>query len=156
MTTRKRGMRRKCFGAVAVLSWAALSLLWARVILLQSPLLPPLSFAELLGDVPSSTHPQRFIVMVFKETSLLLTAFALLGLYMAILAYRSGARKSSLVATGLCAVAVAISLVPVAQAWKDASAEGVSLSLPEYFAGPAYAGDRSPETVTYARQGGEE
>jgi acetyl esterase/lipase len=156
MTTRTRALGRKWFGAVAVLSWATLGLLWAQVILLQSPLLPPLSFAELLGDVPSSTHPQRFIVMVFKETSLLLTAFALLGLFVAALAYRAGARKSSLVAAGLCAVAVAISLVPVAQAWKDASAEGVALSLPGYFAGPAYAGNHSPETVTYARPGGEE
>jgi acetyl esterase len=156
MTTRTRALGRKWFGAVAVFSWAILSLLWAQVILLQNPLLPPLWFAELLGDVPSSTHPQRFIVMVFKETSLLLTAFALLGLSMAALAHRAGARKSSLVATGLCAVAVAISLVPVAQAWKYASAEDVSLSLPEYFAGPAYAGVRSPETVTYARPGGEE
>lgn len=33
-------------------------------------------FAELLGDVPSSTHPQRFIVMIFKETSLLLSLAA--------------------------------------------------------------------------------
>ncbi|MDQ3435780.1 MAG: alpha/beta hydrolase [Actinomycetota bacterium] len=149
-------MRRKWFGAAAVLSWATLGLLWAQVILLPNPLLPPPLFAELLGDVPSSTHPQRFIVMLFKETSLILTAFALFGLFMATLAHRAGARKSSLVAAGLCAATVAVSLMPVAQAWKDASAEGVSLSLPGYFAGPAFAADRSPETVTYARPGGEE
>ena len=156
MTTRNRATRRKWFGAVTVLSWAALSLLWAQVILLQNPLLPPLSFAEVLGDVPSSTHPQRFIVMVFKETSLLLTAFAFFGLFMGALAYRTGVRKSSLVAAGLCTVTLAISLVPVAQAWDYASAEDISLSLPAYFASPAYAGYRSPETVTYARPGGEE
>ncbi|MBA3952807.1 MAG: alpha/beta hydrolase [Rubrobacter sp.] len=149
-------MRRKWFGAAAVLSWATLGLLWAQVILLPNPLLPPPLFAELLGDVPSSTHPQRFVVMLFKETSLLLTAFALFGLFMAALAHRAGAPKSSLVAAGLCAATVAVSLMPVAQAWKDASAEGVSLSLPGYFAGPAFAADRSPETVTYARPGGEE
>ena len=156
MATHKRAVRRKWFGAAAVLSWATLGLLWAQVILLPNPLLPPPLFAELLGDVPSSTHPRRFIVMLFKETSLILTAFALFGLFMATLAHRAGARKSSLVAAGLCAATVAVSLMPVAQAWKDASAEGVSLSLPGYFAGPAFAADRSPETVTYARPGGEE
>ena len=156
MATHKRAVRRKWFGAAAVLSWATLGLLWAQVILLPNPLLPPPLFAELLGDVPSSTHPQRFIVMLFKETSLILTAFALFGLFMAALAHRAGAPKSSLVAAGLCAATVAVSLMPVAQAWKDASAEGVSLSLPGYFAGPAFAADRSPETVTYARPGGEE
>ncbi len=156
MTTHKRAVRRKWFCAAAVLSWATLGLLWAQVILLPNPLLPPPLFAELLGDVPSSTHPQRFIVMLFKETSLLLTAFALFGLFMAVLAHRADARKSSLVAAGLCAATVAFSLVPLAQAWKDASAEGVSLSLPGYFADPAFAGDRSPETVTYARLEGEE
>jgi acetyl esterase/lipase len=156
MTTNKRVVRRKWFCAAAVLSWATLGLLWAQVILLPNPLLPPPLFAELLGNVPSSTHPQRFIVMIFKEMSVLLTAFALCGLFMAALAHRSGARKSSLVATVLCAATVAVSLVPVAQAWKAASAENVSLSLLGYFAGPVFAADWSPETVTYARPGGEE
>jgi acetyl esterase/lipase len=149
-------VRRKWFGTAAVILWAALGLLWAQVILLPNPLLPPPSLAELLGNVPSSTHPQRFIVMIFKEMSLLLTAFALFGLFTAALAHRSGIRKSSLVASVLCAATVAVSLVPVAQAWKEASAEDVSLSLLGYFAGPAFAADRSPEIVTYARPGGEE
>jgi hypothetical protein len=74
MTTNERVAWRKWFGAAAVLSWATLGLLWAQVILLPKPLLPPPLFAELLGNVPSSTHPQRFIVMIFKEMSLLLTA----------------------------------------------------------------------------------
>src|SRR5215217_8163099 len=156
MTTHKRAVRRKRFCAAVVLSWATLGLLWAQVILLPNPLLPPPLLAELLGDVPSSTHPQRFIVMLFEETSLLLTAFALFGLFMAALAHRADARKSSLVAAGLCAATIAVSLMPVAQAWKVASAEGVSLSLPGYFAGPAFAGEHAPETVTYARPGGEE
>jgi acetyl esterase/lipase len=143
-------------GAVAVLVWATLGLLWAQVILLPNPLLPPPPVAGLLGDVPPSTRPQRFVVMLFKETSLLLTAFSLFGLLMAKLVHRSGARQSSLIAAGLCAVALAASLVPVAQAWKVASVEGVSLSLPGYFAGPAFAGERPPETVTYARHGGQE
>jgi acetyl esterase/lipase len=151
-----RGAVGRWTGAVAVLAWAIVGLLWAQAILLPNPLHPPTPIAGLLGDVPASTHPQRFVVMIFKETSLLLTAFALFGLLMAALAHRGGARKSSLVAAGLCAVALAASLVPVAQAWKVASAEGVSLSLPGYFAGPAFAGDHPPETVTYARPGGEE
>jgi acetyl esterase len=151
-----KGAVGRCTGAVAVLAWATFGLLWAQVILLPNPLLPPPPFAELLGDVPASTRPQRFVVMIFKETSLLLTAFALFGLLMAALVHRRGVRKSSLVAAGLCAVALVASLVPVAQAWKVASAEGVSLSLPGYFAGPAFAGERQPETVTYARPEGEE
>ena len=82
MATNEHGVRSKWFGA-AVLLWAALGLLWAQVILLPNPLLPPPLFAELLGDIPSSTHPQRFIVMIFKATSLLLTGFALFGMFMA-------------------------------------------------------------------------
>ena len=95
MATHQRAVRREWLGAV-VLSWATLGLLWAQEILLPKPLLPPPLFAELLGDVPPSTHPQRFIVMLFKETSLLLTAFALFGLFMAALAHRAAVRKSSL------------------------------------------------------------
>jgi acetyl esterase/lipase len=143
-------------GVVAVLAWAVLGLLWAQVILLPNPLLPPSPVAELLGDVPASTRPERFVVMIFKETSLFLTAFSLFGVLLAVLVYRGGARKSSPVAAGLCAVAVAASLVPAAQAWRVASTEGVSLSLPGYFTGPAFAGEHPPETVTYARPVGEE
>jgi hypothetical protein len=130
MATNEHGVRSKWFGA-AVLLWAALGLLWAQVILLPNPLLPPPLFAELLGDIPSSTHPQRFIVMIFKATSLLLTGFALCGMFMAAAAEFAGARWSP-----LCAAAVAVSLV---RAWQEASAEGVSLSLPGYFAGPVVA-----------------
>jgi acetyl esterase len=154
--TAGKGAVGRWAGVVAVLVWAVLGLLWAQVIVLPYPLLPPPSFAGLLGDVPASTHPQRFVVMIFKETSLLLAAFALFGLLMATLVHRSGARKSSLVAAGLCTVALAASLVPVAQAWKTASAEGVPLSLPGYFAGPAFAREHPPETVTYAHPEGEE
>jgi acetyl esterase/lipase len=156
MTTGKRAAAGRWAGAAVVLAWAVLGLLWAQVISLPNPLLPPSPIAELLGDVPASTRPERFIVMIFKETSLLLTAFSLFGLLLAALLNRGGARKCSLVAAGLCAVAVAASLVPAAQAWKVASAEGVSLSLPGYFTGPAFAGEHAPETVTYARPGGEE
>ena len=145
--------------AATALIWAALGLLWAQVILLPHPLLPPPSFAELLGRVPATTRPDRFIVMLFKETSLLLTAYALLGLLMCALAVAPGARKSSLVAALLCVTIAVVSLVPVAQATKTASAEGVPLSLTGYFADlspvPERFADRSPETVPYARSGGE-
>jgi acetyl esterase len=154
--TAGRGAVGRWTGAVVVLAWAIVGLLWAQAILLPNPLLPPPPVARLLGDVPASTRPQRFVVMTFKETSLLLTAFALFGLLIAAFVHRGGARKCSLAAAGLCVVALAVSLVPVAQAWKVASTEGVSLSLPGYFAGPAFAGEHPPETVTYARPGGEE
>jgi hypothetical protein len=54
--------------------------------------------------------------MILKETSLVLCAFALLGLLLAALAYRAGTRGGSLVAALLCAITVAVSLVPMAQA----------------------------------------
>ncbi len=145
--------------AATALIWAVLGLLWAQIILLPYPLLPPPSFAELLGRIPATTRPDRFIVMLFKETSLLLTVYALLGLLMCALAGRAGARKSSLLATLLCVTIAVASLVPVAQATKTASAEGVPLSLTGYFADlspvPERFADRSPETVPYARSGGE-
>ena len=146
--------------AAAALSWGAVGLLWAQVILLPNPLLlPPPSFAELLGRIPATPRPDRFVVMLFKETSLLLAAFALFGLIPCALARSAGARSSSLVAALLCVSSVAVSMVPVAQAFKTASAEGVPLSLAGYVAGlfpvPGRFADRSPETVPYARSGGE-
>jgi acetyl esterase len=145
--------------ATTVLSWAALGLLWAQVIVLPEPLLPPPSFAELLGRMPATPRPERFVVMLFKETSLLLTAYALLGLLMCALTDRAGARKSSLVAALACATVLAVSLVPVAEAAKTSSAEDVPLSVGRYFADlspvPERFANRSPETVTYARSGGE-
>jgi hypothetical protein len=129
MTPPERGRRKTKWVAVAAaLSWAVLGLLWAQVLALPHPFLPPPSFAELLGRMPATTRPDRFIIMLFKETSLLLTAFALLGLLMCALAGRAGASKSSLGATSLCVTIALVSLVPVVQATKTASAEGVPLS----------------------------
>ena len=149
----------KWFAAAAALSWTVLGLLWAQVVVLPEPLLPPPFFAELLGRIPATPRPERFIIMLVKETSLLLFGFALLGLALAALARRAGAKKSALVATLLCAATVAVSLVPVAQAMKTASSEGVPLSLTGYFADlspvPDRFADRSPETVPYAHWGGE-
>jgi acetyl esterase/lipase len=164
MKSPKSGTRKaKWFAAAAAvlaLSWAVLGILWAQVILLPSPLLlPPPSFAELLGTIPATPRPERFIVMLFKETSLLLTAFALIGVVPCVLARRAGARKSSLVAAAVCAAVLVVSLVPVVQATKTASAEGVPLSLTRYISDlspvPERFTERSPETVPYARSGGE-
>ena len=152
----KRGAWKRWFAAAAALTWTAFGLVWAQVILLPNPVLPPQLFAELLGDVPPSTHPQRFVVMIIKETSLLLCAFALAGLTLATLARHAGTRWSALVAAVLCAATVAVSLVPVAQAWRIASAEGVPLSLSAYFAGFDSVAERPSETATYARPDGEE
>jgi len=156
MTTPKRGVWKKWFAAAAALAWAALGLLWAQVILLPSPLLPPPFFAELLGEIPSTPRPERFIVMLLKETSLLLFGFGLIGLVLAALARRAGGHKSALAAALLCSAIVVGSLAPAAQARKAAAAEGVTLSLAEYVAGTPSATAHSPETVTYARSGGEE
>jgi hypothetical protein len=131
--TRKTEWLARAAAATALI-WAVLGVLWAQVILLPHPLLPPPSFAELLGRVPATTRPDRFIVMLFKETSLLLTAYALLGMLMCTLAGRAGARKTLLLATLLCVTIAVASLVPVAQATKTSSAEGVPLSLTGYFA----------------------
>ena len=79
--------------------------------------------------------------MLIKETSLLLFSFALLGLILAALARRAGAKKSALFAALLCAAIVAVSLAPVTQAMKTASTEGVPLSLTGYFAGLSPAPD---------------
>ncbi len=157
--TRKTGWFATVAAATALI-WVALGLLWAQVILLPEPLLlPPPSWAELLGRIPATPRPERFVVMLLRETSLLLTFYALLGLLMCALAGRIGARKSSLVAALVCMTIAVASLTPVAQATKTASAESVPLSLARYFADlspvPKRFADRSPETVPYARSGGE-
>ncbi len=156
MRIHEQGAWKKWFAGAAALSWAGFGLLWAQVIVLPSPLLPPRSFAELLGEVPATTSPERFIVMILKETSLVLCAFALLGLLLALLAYRAGTRGGSVVAALLCATTIAVSLAPMVQAQRVAAAEEVRLSLPGYFAGPASAAERPTETATYARPGGED
>ena len=116
--TRKTEWLARAAAATALI-WAVLGVLWAQVILLPHPLLPPPSFAELLGRVPATTRPDRFIVMLFKETSLLLTAYALLGMCMCTLAGRAGARKTSLLATLLCVTIAVASLVPRGTGYQD-------------------------------------
>ena len=118
------------------------------------------SGAALLCSLQIMLPPRTFTLWLFtvfaKESSLLVTAFAFLGLVLATLVGLFGAPKRAAVAATLSVVAIALSLMPVAQAWKTASAEGVSLSLSEQLADPSPAAKRSPETITYAHPGGDQ
>ena len=128
--------------AATVLGWAAVGLVLALMSVLPTP---NVGFpAVVVLDT---------LAMFVEGFSLWLAAFALLGLALALLARRVGFRRTSLVATVLGVVTVALCLVPVVQGWRTASQEGVALSLSEYFSFPSFG---SPQTVTYARPEGEE
>jgi acetyl esterase len=143
--------------AVAALAWMALGLYWAHIVAVPHPLLPPQFFVELFG-IPDTTRPERFFIMLARESSLLLAVFALLGLALAASAWRSGSRRSSLVAALSGVAVLAVSLAPMAQAYRVASSEGIPLSLHGNLSGFSYGTDRSPQTVSYSRpsEGGEE
>jgi acetyl esterase len=129
--------------AVIVLGGAVVGLMLALMSVLPTPnlgLLGPNVVLHVLGGV-------------IEGYSLLLAAFALLGIALALLARRAGIRRISRVAAVLGVVTIALCLVPVVQGWRTASQEGVALSLSEYFSFPTSV---SPETVTYARPEGEE
>ncbi|HSL01361.1 MAG TPA: alpha/beta hydrolase [Rubrobacteraceae bacterium] len=106
--------------------------------------------------LPARTQTLWALTVLVKESSVLVTAFALLGLVLVPLVHLSGAPKRAMIAAALGAAAISLSLAPVAQAWRTASAEGVSLSLSEHFADRSFTVDREPETATYAYTGGEE
>ena len=126
--------------AVAALLWAAFGLFWALWIVL-----------------PATTVALWVISLLATEFSLLLAAYAVAGLGLAALCWRNGARRAAVVALAFGAATVALSLLPTAQAWRTARAEELSLSLREYFAGPSFIPDRSPnETRVYARPEGSE
>jgi acetyl esterase/lipase len=129
--------------AAVVLGGAVVGLLLALMIVLPTPNLH-LLWPNVVLDL---------LAMFADGYSLLLTAFALLGIALALLARRAGLRRSSLVAAVLGLVTVALCLVPVVQGWRTASQEGVPLSLSEYFSFPSGG---PPETVIYARPEGEE
>jgi acetyl esterase/lipase len=129
--------------AATALGWAAVGLLLALMSVLPTPNLGLLGPNVVLHS----------LAMVAQVYSLLLAAFAVLGIVLALLARRAGLRRASLAAAVLGVVTVALCLVPVVQGWRTASQEGVALSLSEYFSFPAIS---SPETVTYARPDGEE
>jgi acetyl esterase/lipase len=132
--------------AVAALLWAAFGLFLALWIVL-----PGLSWGIFLPIL------SWVISLLATEFSLLLAAYAVAGLGLATLCWRNGARRAAVVALAFGAATVALSLLPAAQAWRTARAEEVSLSLREYFAGPSFITDRSPnETRLYARPEGSE
>lgn len=106
--------------------------------------------------LPAPTLALWFLTMLVEGYSLLLAAFALLGGALAALAYRARVSRTSLVAAAFGATTIMLSLVPLAQAWRITSEEGVTLSLPEHFALPWFFAEGSPETITYARPEGEE
>jgi acetyl esterase/lipase len=118
------------------------------------------SGAALLCSLQIMLPARSFTLWLFtvaaKESSLLITASGLLGLVFATLVGLSGAPKRAAVAATLSVVAIALSLMPVVQAWRIASAEGVSLSLSEYLADLSPAAKRSPETIAYAHPDGEQ
>jgi hypothetical protein len=90
--------------AALALGWAVFGLFWALMIVLPAPHLA-----------------LWFVAALVEESSLLLAAFALVGVAL-------GARRASLVVAALGAATVVLSLVPAAQASRTASAEGVALS----------------------------
>ena len=137
MSTSGRGLLGKALAIVA-LAWAAFGLLLALLIV-----------------VPFSNPTLWFFSVVVTEASLLITGFALIGLLLAMVARLSGRHKVSSAAAVLTVVTLVISLMPVAQALWSASREDASLSLSGYFAGLATDAGRAPETVTYARPGGD-
>jgi acetyl esterase len=106
--------------------------------------------------LPHRTFTLWLFTVLAKESSLLVTALACLGVILAALVRFLGAHKRAAVAATLSTVAVALSLMPVAQAWRTASAEGVSLSLSKHFADLSFPADRSPETIMYAHPEGEQ
>jgi acetyl esterase/lipase len=106
--------------------------------------------------LPAHTFTLWLFTVLAKESSLLITAFGFLGIALAALVRLFGAPKRAAVAATLSMVAIVLSLIPVVQAWRTASAEAVSLSFSEHFANLSFAVDRSPESVTYARPEGEE
>jgi acetyl esterase len=106
--------------------------------------------------LPARTSTAWSLTVFAKESSVLVTVSGLLGLVLATLVGLSGAPKRAATAATLSVVAIALSLIPVAQAWRTASAEGVSPSLSEHLANPSPATKRSPETITYAHPDGEQ
>lgn len=128
---------RGFLGTIA-LGWGGLGLLCAIQIL-----------------VPARSAALWALTVVAKESSPVIGAFALVGLVLAALTRLSGASVVATFAAAMSAATILLSLVPIAQAWRTASLEGVSLSMSEHFANLAFEVEREPETATYANTGGE-
>jgi acetyl esterase/lipase len=129
--------------AVAAAGWAAIGLVLGLLSVLPTPNLY-MFWPNLILWLTA---------MLAQELSLWLAAFALVGLALALLARRAGARRSSLVAAVFAVTTVVLSLVPVVQGFRTAAQEDVPLSLSQYFSYPSVG---SPETTTYARPEGQE
>jgi acetyl esterase len=139
MRTGGRTLLRRVLAAVTLL-WTAFSLFWALLIVLPAPTLALWTLSVLVA-----------------EFALVLAAFASAGLVLTALCWRAGSRRAAVLALAFGAVAVALSVLPTAQAWQTARAEDARLSLREYFAGLSVIPERPPtETRVYARPGGEE
>lgn len=106
--------------------------------------------------LPAQTLTLWLFTVIAKEASLLVAVFALLGIILAVLLRFSGAPKRATVAAALSMATIFFSLIPMVQAWRVASEEGVPLSLSKYFMDLSFTADISPESVTYAHPGGEE
>ena len=102
--------------SVVVLCWSALALLCSLQIVL-----------------PAQTFTLWWLTVLAKEFSLLVATFAVLGTVLAALAGSIGAPKRVMVAAALSVATIFLSLMPVMEAWRTASAEGISLSLAKHF-----------------------
>lgn len=109
---------------------------------------------SLLILVPTSNPTLWFLSVVASEASLVLTAFALIGLLLSLIVRLVGARKVFLVAAALSMATLVVLLVPVVKALGAASGAGAPLSFSGYFAGLATSEERSPKTVVYNRVDG--
>ncbi|WP_017585920.1 alpha/beta hydrolase [Nocardiopsis ganjiahuensis] len=114
--------------------------------------LPGVAATALVLLPPVSWSAWQYALLAL-EFSLFLTLPAVLGLVLALYAYRFR-RRASLALAGLNAVLLTTSLVPAASLWSAARAEGATLSLTEYTAGTATSADREPLTVEYAEADG--
>ncbi len=90
--------------------------------------------------LPARSLTLWLLTVLAKESSLLVTALALLGIVLAALVLRSGAPRVAMAAAALSTMAILLSLVPMVQARSTASTEGASLSLLEHFAVKARPG----------------
>ena len=91
-----------------------------------------------------------FLAAFLGEFNFILASIALVALVLSVIAWSSGVRVLPLV-SGLLALGTLVgALIPVAQVYSTARAEGLRLSLPEYVAGLTTTPSLAPRTETYA------
>lgn len=115
----------------------------------------PAAVTALLIVVPAP-HPYLWIGGVLaREFSLVVSLLAVIGLVLAGLAARAGARWPVWLLVGAAAVSLVVGMAPVASAGRTARALGVDLSYTGYAAGLSYVASREPDAaVRYASPGG--